>query len=501
MEIDLSTYREKYNTDAGHAFEYWCKDKLEELGYTNVEVTQGSGDFGVDLIAFKDEKKYGIQCKYYNSNVGNKAVMEAFSGSKYYDCDCAMLITNSKVTDAAKEYADKVGVIIYSEENINQLSEISSNNRVNEVLDFNWFWNDIFEFYKAYHNIMKNTRATYQKQKKVQDLLREFGLHNFIGKTVKLNGNMLVSTIDDDFANYISKPDFNKQDRQRDWFSKFTNRELIGVLNFSDDDPDRLLSINNVVLACDIEECVVYNSEVLKHRDFVGNSGVIHDESLSFNTKLFGFRGSSNSNARIMTEFASTLCKVLFDKDLTSVKDNGSNHLLLSSDKSTIAEVSFGLPFNLKSTVKWYNRIVQEGDISKITFIKQDFIRHSRISLDTIDISDLNICSFDCLKFVINSGYRKLDYYMETVGCSETCLFVVLDLSLFSYYSELSDYLRELQSKHGNRFSKVVLLDEYLFNKPSGWAYVFDFEDNYIYHKIEVESEKHSSYIHYKIKG
>lgn len=49
MEIDLSIYREKYNTDAGHAFEYWCKDKLEELGYTNVEVTQGSGDFGVAI--------------------------------------------------------------------------------------------------------------------------------------------------------------------------------------------------------------------------------------------------------------------------------------------------------------------------------------------------------------------------------------------------------------------------------------------------------------------
>ena len=37
--------------------------------------------------------------------MGNKAVQEAYAGARYYDCDVALVITNSTLTGPAKELA------------------------------------------------------------------------------------------------------------------------------------------------------------------------------------------------------------------------------------------------------------------------------------------------------------------------------------------------------------------------------------------------------------
>ena len=42
----------------GHRFECWCADLLKKNGFSDVEVTQGSGDQGVDIIAVKDGIRY-----------------------------------------------------------------------------------------------------------------------------------------------------------------------------------------------------------------------------------------------------------------------------------------------------------------------------------------------------------------------------------------------------------------------------------------------------------
>lgn len=98
----------------GHQYEHRCAAYLKSIGYTNVTVTPGSGDQGIDILANKAGEKYGIQCKYYEGSVGNKAVQEAFAGSKFYDCDQAMVITNSTFTRSAVELAQKLGVILKS---------------------------------------------------------------------------------------------------------------------------------------------------------------------------------------------------------------------------------------------------------------------------------------------------------------------------------------------------------------------------------------------------
>ena len=79
------------NYQDGFEFEHRCAAFLKTKGYRKVSVTPPSGDQGIDVIAYKSGVKYGIQCKYYSAPVGNKAVQEAYSGARFYDCDRAVV--------------------------------------------------------------------------------------------------------------------------------------------------------------------------------------------------------------------------------------------------------------------------------------------------------------------------------------------------------------------------------------------------------------------------
>lgn len=110
-----------YDKMDGHTFEYYCAELLRKNGYRNVEVTKASGDQGIDIIAYKNGIKYGIQCKCYSSNIGNKAVQEVFAGIKFYDCKVGIVMTNRYYTASAKELAAKNGIILYDRDKLNDL--------------------------------------------------------------------------------------------------------------------------------------------------------------------------------------------------------------------------------------------------------------------------------------------------------------------------------------------------------------------------------------------
>lgn len=102
----------------GYKYEYRCSKFLKKRGFNRVRVTKGSGDQGIDIIAYKGRKKYGVQCKYYTYPVGNKAVQEAYSGAKFYDCDRSAVLTNSTFTKSARELAGKIGVDLWEHNQI-----------------------------------------------------------------------------------------------------------------------------------------------------------------------------------------------------------------------------------------------------------------------------------------------------------------------------------------------------------------------------------------------
>lgn len=97
----------------GHEFEYFCADLLRQNGFVDVEVTKGSGDYGVDILAEKDGVTYAIQCKCYTTPVGVKAIQEAYAGRDYYDRMVGAVMTNQYFTSPAVEAAKKLKILLW----------------------------------------------------------------------------------------------------------------------------------------------------------------------------------------------------------------------------------------------------------------------------------------------------------------------------------------------------------------------------------------------------
>ena len=104
---------QSYDEMEGHEFEYFCADLLKKRGFEEVEVTKGSGDYGVDILAEKDGVTYAIQCKRYDGPVGVKAVQEAYAGRDYYDRMVGAVLTNQYFTTPAVEAAKKLKILLW----------------------------------------------------------------------------------------------------------------------------------------------------------------------------------------------------------------------------------------------------------------------------------------------------------------------------------------------------------------------------------------------------
>lgn len=111
-------------SEHGQDFELLTVKLLLANGFEKACATQGSGDYGIDVIAEKEGVTYAIQCKCYSGSVGNKAVQEAFSGKAYYNCMIAVVFTNNFFTNAAIETAKKTNVLLWDR---NKLIEFLNN--------------------------------------------------------------------------------------------------------------------------------------------------------------------------------------------------------------------------------------------------------------------------------------------------------------------------------------------------------------------------------------
>ncbi len=106
-------YGREFDLLEGHEFEYYCADLLMKRGFQEVEVTRGSGDYGIDILAERDGVTYAIQCKCYSVPVGVKAVQEAYAGRDYYDCMVGAVLTNQYFTQPAVEAAKKLKILLW----------------------------------------------------------------------------------------------------------------------------------------------------------------------------------------------------------------------------------------------------------------------------------------------------------------------------------------------------------------------------------------------------
>ncbi len=97
-----------------YEYEEYVAEELRQEGFTEVDTTPKSGDFGADVLAMDGERRVCVQCKRYAPGhpVGVKAVQEIYSAKDYYGCDDAYIYTTSDYTKAAADMAAELGVIL-----------------------------------------------------------------------------------------------------------------------------------------------------------------------------------------------------------------------------------------------------------------------------------------------------------------------------------------------------------------------------------------------------
>jgi restriction system protein len=93
----------------GIEFEQFCKEILLNYSWL-VRTTKASGDHGIDIIARKNGKDIGIQCKNYISKVNNKAIQEVYTGCHFYDLDKPIIVTSIGFTKQAIQEAEKLSI-------------------------------------------------------------------------------------------------------------------------------------------------------------------------------------------------------------------------------------------------------------------------------------------------------------------------------------------------------------------------------------------------------
>lgn len=121
-QVDEATFKEIDLMD-GVTFERWCAEIIKKIGFNKVKYTPTTGDQGADIIAYKNNKKYVIQCKRHAKVVGNRAVQEVYSALNYYGGDIAVVMTNNYFSNSAMELAKKHGVKLIDRSSLDKLQK------------------------------------------------------------------------------------------------------------------------------------------------------------------------------------------------------------------------------------------------------------------------------------------------------------------------------------------------------------------------------------------
>ena len=97
------------NNEKGIAFERRVADAFAAHGFA-VSQTAATGDFGVDLIAEKNNLRLCVQCKDYTGLVGISSVQEVFAGTRYYGANSSLVVAANGFTRQAHDLAASLGV-------------------------------------------------------------------------------------------------------------------------------------------------------------------------------------------------------------------------------------------------------------------------------------------------------------------------------------------------------------------------------------------------------
>jgi len=103
-------------------FEHYVANLFCKLGF-KAEATKSSGDFGVDVVAYKGGKKYVVQCKRHAAHVKDDSpALQQFIGSmEIYKSKHGIFVNTSGYTPAARKLAKKHNIYLVDETELMKL--------------------------------------------------------------------------------------------------------------------------------------------------------------------------------------------------------------------------------------------------------------------------------------------------------------------------------------------------------------------------------------------
>jgi restriction system protein len=113
---------------------------LEAEGYA-IQLGPYHRDWGVDIIAEKEQERLAVQVKMYGNTtrrVGREALMQLHGAAAYFDCTGAVLATDGLLTEEATVVADKLKIRVTKVAAVPRQSELSSGPGSNTSFDTVW---------------------------------------------------------------------------------------------------------------------------------------------------------------------------------------------------------------------------------------------------------------------------------------------------------------------------------------------------------------------------
>lgn len=124
QEVQKEEIEANIESMTGVEFEVLVEGLVKKMGF-EVFPTKASGDGGIDLIAYNHqpflEGKYIIQCKRWNSSIGEPVLRDLYGAMMSERANKGILITNSTFTNSAKEFAKDKPLELIDGERLNTL--------------------------------------------------------------------------------------------------------------------------------------------------------------------------------------------------------------------------------------------------------------------------------------------------------------------------------------------------------------------------------------------
>lgn len=100
-------------------FEKYVAKLLKHRGFINIKLTERY-DYGVDIVAEKDNVRWGVQVKRYKRLVKAEAVRQVVPALVRYKCDRSMVVTNSTFSRPARELASDNNCVLVDRDQLAQ---------------------------------------------------------------------------------------------------------------------------------------------------------------------------------------------------------------------------------------------------------------------------------------------------------------------------------------------------------------------------------------------